>query len=238
MATLHIPEENRTITEFDAVRAYLGGIGINQERWEPTQAVPADASAQEVLATYSAEIDRLKARGGYVTADVIDVSAATPGLDAMLNKFNSEHWHDEDEVRCIIEGRGLFHIRPQQGSVVSITVEAGDLIRVPRGTLHWFDLCRERRIRAIRLFSGSFRLDTALHAARRGQKLSGSLLWAELSAGASTVVLSCLSLSNPYPQFCSTSRAPQPRLDSSIERFSHSPPHTSSDSYSIPVITQ
>jgi 1,2-dihydroxy-3-keto-5-methylthiopentene dioxygenase len=31
-------------------------------------------------------------------------------------------------------------------------VEAGDLLRVPRGTWHWFDLCQERRIRAIRLF--------------------------------------------------------------------------------------
>ena len=30
----------------------------------------------------------------------------------MLNRFNSEHWHDEDEVRFIIEGRGLFHIHP------------------------------------------------------------------------------------------------------------------------------
>ena len=34
----------------------------------------------------------------------------------------------------------------------AIEVEAGDLIRVPRGTHHWFDLCGDRRIRAIRLF--------------------------------------------------------------------------------------
>ena len=34
----------------------------------------------------------------------------------------------------------------------AIEVEAGDLIRVPRGTHHWFDLCADRRIRAIRLF--------------------------------------------------------------------------------------
>ena len=33
--------------------------------------------------------------------------------------------------------------------------EAGDLISVPRGTLHWFDLCADRRIRAIRLFQDS-----------------------------------------------------------------------------------
>ena len=35
---------------------------------------------------------------------------------------------------------------------MAIEVEAGDLIRVPRGTLHWFDLSSDRRIRAIRLF--------------------------------------------------------------------------------------
>ena len=152
MAILRIPDENRTVAEFDAVRAYLAGIGIDYERWGPSQAVPGDAPPADVLAAYSAEIDRLKAQGGYVTADVIDVSPATPGLEAMLNKFNSEHWHDEDEVRFIVDGRGLFHISPVQGPVVSITVEPGDLIRVPRGTRHWFDLCRERRIRAIRLF--------------------------------------------------------------------------------------
>jgi 1,2-dihydroxy-3-keto-5-methylthiopentene dioxygenase len=152
MATLRVSEENRTMTEFDAVRAYLAGIGIDYERWEPSHGVPANAPAAEVLTAYSAEIERLKAQGGYVTADIIDISPETPNLEAMLNKFNSEHWHDEDEVRFIIEGRGLFHICPRQGPVVAITVEAGDLIRVPRGTRHWFDLCRERRIRAIRLF--------------------------------------------------------------------------------------
>ncbi len=152
MATVRIPDENRRLTEPEAVRAYLAGIGIDYERWEPSHAVAPSAPAEETLAAYSAEIEKLKERGGYVTADVIDVNPQTPGLEAMLNKFNSEHWHDEDEVRFIIEGSGLFHIHPRQGPVVAIEVEAGDLIRVPRGTWHWFDLCADRRIRAIRLF--------------------------------------------------------------------------------------
>jgi 1,2-dihydroxy-3-keto-5-methylthiopentene dioxygenase len=87
-----------------------------------------------------------------VTADVVNVNPQTPGLDAMLAKFSREHWHDEDEVRFIIHGRGIFHIHPRNASVVAIEVEAGDLIRVPRGTWHWFDLCSDRHIRAIRLF--------------------------------------------------------------------------------------
>lgn len=152
MATLTIPDEKKTLTQDAEVRDYLAGIGITYQRWEPSRELAAGASAAEVLAAYAPEIGRLKAEGGYVTADVIDVSPATPGLDAMLNRFNSEHWHDEDEVRFIVEGRGLFHIHPREGNVVSITVEAGDLLRVPRGTWHWFDLCQEKRIRAIRLF--------------------------------------------------------------------------------------
>lgn len=152
MAIVTIPEENRTINQPEVVTEYLAGLGIDYERWEPAHSVAAGAPAEEILAAYSAEIDRLKESGGYVTADVIDVQPQTPGLTEMLAKFNREHTHDDDEVRFIIEGRGLFHIHPNNGPVAAIEVEAGDLIRVPSGTLHWFNLCGDRRIRAIRLF--------------------------------------------------------------------------------------
>ena len=152
MATVRIPEEQRTLTEANEVTRYLARLGIDYERWPVDARVAADAAADAVLAAYAREIDTLKARGGYVTADVIDVTSATPNLDAMLAKFSTEHWHDEDEVRFIVRGRGLFHIHPRQGPVIAIEVEAGDLIRVPRGTWHWFDLCGDRDIRAIRLF--------------------------------------------------------------------------------------
>jgi 1,2-dihydroxy-3-keto-5-methylthiopentene dioxygenase len=155
MAVLRIPEEDRTLRDAEAIGRFLGGHGIEYERWVPEETTPAaraDAPPEAILEAYQSKIDELKARGGYVTADVIDVRPETPGLDAMLARFNSEHWHDEDEVRFIVEGRGLFHIHPAEGPVFAIEVEAGDLIRVPKGTHHWFDLCGERRIRAIRLF--------------------------------------------------------------------------------------
>jgi 1,2-dihydroxy-3-keto-5-methylthiopentene dioxygenase len=152
MAILSIPDEKRSIRDQQEVTAYLGSMGIEYERWKPSHPVAGDASSEEILEAYSSEIEQLKARGGYVTADVIDVKPDTPGLEAMLAKFASEHWHDEDEVRFIIQGRGLFNIRPKTGPVVGIEVEEGDLIRVPRGTWHWFNLCADRRIRAIRLF--------------------------------------------------------------------------------------
>ena len=155
MAIVTISDQNRTLQDREAITGYLAGIGIDYEQWDSSRLVAPNATAEQVLAAYSDEIDQLKARGGYVTADVIDVNSQTPGLEAMLAKFNREHFHDEDEVRFIIHGRGLFHIHPRQAPVCAIEVEAGDLIRVPRGTWHWFDLCPDRRIRAIRLFQNT-----------------------------------------------------------------------------------
>jgi 1,2-dihydroxy-3-keto-5-methylthiopentene dioxygenase len=70
----------------------------------------------------------------------------------MLAKFSKEHTHTEDEIRFILQGRGVFHINPGDRPVFAIEVWAGDLISVPLGTRHWFDLCGDKRIRAIRLF--------------------------------------------------------------------------------------
>ena len=152
MAVIRIPDLDRTIDDADEIRTFLAARGIDYWQATPDAPVAADAPSDALLLAYGKQIDELKKQGGYVTADVIDVFPDTPGLDAMLNRFNSEHWHDEDEVRFIIDGRGVFHVHPPGEMVFAVEVGSGDLIRVPRGTHHWFDLCADRRIRAIRLF--------------------------------------------------------------------------------------
>lgn len=152
MAVLTILNEHKRLTNADEISASLARHGIDYERWTPSHPVSEEAPPNEILDAYAREIEDLKTRGGYLTADVIDVNPTTPGLDALLAKFNREHWHDEDEVRFIIAGHGLFYIHTETEGVLGIEVEAGDLIRIPHGTLHWFDLCADRRIRAIRLF--------------------------------------------------------------------------------------
>ena len=108
------------------------------------------------------EIDEMKQRGGYRTADVIDVNPETPGLEAMLARFDKEHTHYEDEVRFILAGRGIFFLH-FDGRVVSVEVGPGDMLRVPRGTTHWFTLCEDRRIRAIRWFQDTTGWTPLLH---------------------------------------------------------------------------
>jgi len=152
MAILRIPDDDMVLTGAARIKERLASIGIDYEVWRPEHALSENSTAEDVLAAYAGDIERMKRCGGYVTADVIDVYPQTAGLEAMLARFTREHWHDEDEVRFILAGRGVFHIHPPSGPVVAIEVESGDLLRVPRGTHHWFDLCADRRIRAIRLF--------------------------------------------------------------------------------------
>jgi len=152
MATVHIPDNNESITDPEAINHFLAPHGIRYEKWEVEGRIGSDATDQEILDAYAPEIERMKKQGGYVTADVINVKPDTPGLDEMLAKFDKEHTHSEDEVRFTVAGRGVFHIHPKSGPVFSVTVESGDLINVPNGTRHWFNLCDSRHIRCIRLF--------------------------------------------------------------------------------------
>ena len=152
MAVLRFPKENLQVNSEPEIREALAPLGVDYERWSLDR-VPPDASADEVLGAYADEIEEMKRRGGYVTADVIDVNPGTPNLDAMLARFDKEHTHDEDEVRFILSGRGIFFLHIN-GRVASVEVGPGDMLRVPRGTTHWFTLCEDRRIRADPLVSG------------------------------------------------------------------------------------
>ena len=168
MAIVSIPAESRRLSDPGEIKAFLNDHGIEYDVWPLEDRVDPTSPTDEILRAYKSEIDILKERGGFVTADVIDVYPNTPGLDDMLAKFSKEHTHTEDEVRFILQGSGVFHINPINRPVFGIEVWAGDMISVPLGTRHWFDLCREKRIRAIRLFQDQtgwtpYYLDDAVH---------------------------------------------------------------------------
>ena len=143
MAVIRVEAENREIVDVDEIREFLEPFGIWYEKWDVEGRVGEDATNEEILEAYSDEIDRLKEKGGFVTADVINVTKDTPGLEEMLAKFDKEHTHSEDEVRFTVKGRGIFHINSGSGPVFAVQVESGDLINVPKDTRHWFNLCDE-----------------------------------------------------------------------------------------------
>ncbi|BCX89279.1 1,2-dihydroxy-3-keto-5-methylthiopentene dioxygenase [Methylomarinovum tepidoasis] len=140
------------ITDPEEIAARLDRIGVLFERWEAGEPLPADAGPEAILAAYADPVERLKRRYGFKSADVIAVTPDHPDREALRAKFLSEHTHSDFEVRFFVGGRGLFYLHPDD-KVHIVLCEAGDLISVPAGARHWFDMGARPELKCIRLFT-------------------------------------------------------------------------------------
>ncbi|MFT4045475.1 MAG: cupin [Solimonas sp.] len=140
-----------TYTGFEEIRDQLAAIGVEFERWEASQPLTPAAGQDEVIAAYRGEIDRLNAKYGFVSVDVVSMQPDNPQAEAARGKFLSEHTHDDFETRFFVDGAGAFYIRA--GGKVFLTVcTKGDLINLPAKVTHWFDMGPKPDFKAIRFF--------------------------------------------------------------------------------------
>ena len=158
MSRLRIFDETRpqsplaVIDEHAAISTELAKLGVRFEQWSANQPIAPGASQDEVIAAYRSDIDRLMTEQGYQAVDVISLAPDHPERATLRQKFLSEHTHSEDEVRFFVAGSGQFTLHIE-GKVYDILCEQGDLIGVPDGTRHWFDMSEEPCFVAIRLFT-------------------------------------------------------------------------------------
>ena len=139
-------------TDPAAIAAALAAIGVRFERWQADAALADDADDAAVLAAYAPEIARLRSEGGYAAVDIVRMAPDHPDRAVLRRKFLSEHRHGEDEVRFFVEGEGLFTLR-EHGRIYNMLCTRHDLISVPAGIRHWFDMGPAPHFAAIRLFT-------------------------------------------------------------------------------------
>ena len=143
----------------------LGTCGVSLECW-PVQSTgrisallsvesPGAAELEEILGEQDRYFQKLREVHGYQTRDLVVVFPELEGLSALLDRFRPIHYHDDDEVRYVVDGEGVFGFVLPDGDQVELLVEKGDFIRVPRLLEHWFRLTEIRRIKAIRYFTGT-----------------------------------------------------------------------------------
>jgi 1,2-dihydroxy-3-keto-5-methylthiopentene dioxygenase len=158
MSALFVYPEDRpeapepTLREAGAIAASLARIRVRFERWDADRDLPEGASQDDILAAYATEVGRLKSECGYASADVVRVARGTPGTAPMRQKFLSEHRHAEDEVRFFVEGSGTFYFHARN-RVHALLCTRGDLVSVPAGMRHWFDMGESPYFCAVRLFT-------------------------------------------------------------------------------------
>ena len=134
------------IEDGERIAAELAPVGARSDRW-----ATRETGSTDIHTAYAPEIARLKAEGGYLSVDTITMAADHPERATLRQKFLSEHTHGEDEVRFFVAGEGLFTLHAN-GRVFNMLCTQGDLISVPAGMPHWFDMGPSPSFTAIRLF--------------------------------------------------------------------------------------
>lgn len=139
-------------TDHAAIERELRAAGVRFERWQAGAPIAPGASQDDVIAAYRNDIDRLMTEEGYQAVDVISLKPDHPERAVLRQKFLNEHRHSEDEVRFFVAGAGQFYLHLGE-QVFEVLCEAGDLIGVPDGVRHWFDMSQSPSFVAIRLFT-------------------------------------------------------------------------------------
>ena len=103
------------------------------------------------------KLAKLRDDRGYSYADVITITPeALPGFDEKVKSFFTEHIHDAEEIRYIIDGSGFFDVRNFDDKWIRIHVKKGDLMTLPEGIYHRFTCDTTNYIHAMRLFKVRF----------------------------------------------------------------------------------
>jgi 1,2-dihydroxy-3-keto-5-methylthiopentene dioxygenase len=134
------------------IRDALARIDVRFERWTAARPLAAVDQDKDVLAAYQPEIQRLERAHAFRSVDVLRCLPNHPQKEQLRAKFLAEHTHDDDEVRFFVEGGAMFYLHAD-ARVHMVLCERNDLISVPAGMRHWFDMGSEPHFTVIRLFT-------------------------------------------------------------------------------------
>lgn len=74
-------------------------------------------------------------------------------FDAKMAQFYKEHYHEDEEIRYILDGEGFFDVRDPEDRWIRAKLNKGDLLVLPAGIYHRFTLSkRHQNVKAMRLF--------------------------------------------------------------------------------------
>ena len=149
---LHPNNGTQIVLDHTAIAGELASIGVRFERWQANVSLAEDADQDAVLAAYAEDVARLNAEHGFKSVDVVSLRADHPQKEAMRAKFLSEHTHDDFEVRFFVAGQGMFYLHVAD-KVYAVLCTQGDLISVPSGVTHWFDMGEQPNFKCIRFFT-------------------------------------------------------------------------------------
>jgi len=148
--------ENRLTPNRKVTVQEMRNLGLNYWKLEPDNyTYPVKSIPWDPKDAVDPRLQALRDNRGYSYADVLTIHPDyLPGFETHVKNFFTEHIHDAEEIRYIIDGSGFFDVRDPLDRWVRIHVKRGDLMTLPEGIYHRFTCDETDYIHAMRMFIG------------------------------------------------------------------------------------
>lgn len=148
---------NKVLTHIEDIAATLAEKGVRFDRWQAAANIQPGATHDDIIAAYRSRIDPLMSEGGYAGVEVVSLDNDPSQMAEWRARLLEEHHYGEDVVCFFVAGRGLFNLHLGD-YVYAVLCEKNDLISVPAGTPHWFDMGEQPYFVTLRLFNDQERV--------------------------------------------------------------------------------
>ena len=132
MAQLQFIDGTKT-KDIGTIQQKLAPLQVQLSKWPVQEQVIqllqksqlTDKEKETITSAHDVYFEQLKVKSGYQSRDLIVLHPDIPNLSILLEKFSRIHTHDDDEVRYIVDGSGIFGFVLSDEEQVLLTVKAG-----------------------------------------------------------------------------------------------------------------
>lgn len=138
-------------TAQDFTDEHNSGIEVSEQKLKEIGVLYYKVESIETLNEIAKERD-------YKNRDEVVLSLASfnNDIDAFNDKmttFYKEHYHEDEEIRYIVDGEGYFDVRSGDDQWIRAKLNKNDMLILPAGIYHRFTLSSSQRyVKAMRLF--------------------------------------------------------------------------------------
>ncbi|RCK55801.1 1,2-dihydroxy-3-keto-5-methylthiopentene dioxygenase [Candida viswanathii] len=149
MVEVYFHDEKDTLDNF--TEAHNSGEPVSFAQLEELGVIYKYITSQD-------DLDSLAKERDYKNRDVVNLNLAAFNNDldaynAKMQQFYKEHYHEDEEIRYIVDGEGYFDVRDKNERWIRAKLTKFDLLILPAGIYHRFTLTDDlKQVTAVRLF--------------------------------------------------------------------------------------
>lgn len=149
-----LPElPHKVLNHAEDIASTLAAVGIGYRKLELPAALLPGCGQEDFEAAYGLWLQELMEREGYKQQELFNLQRRHPQRLELRARYLDEHVQDSESAWLFLGGFAQLGLRVGE-QVFLLLGERGDLLSLPAGSRHWFDLGEEPHALVLRLSAG------------------------------------------------------------------------------------